>query len=393
MKRQIAGLAGVVALGASLCFPIPALADKASPDVGHSKAPIFNTKERIIFTLETDFGDLWKHRAPPNAEVPDDIKEFEAPGRLSWTDKKGHHELPVDVHLRGNTSQSGSQCPFPKMTLTFKKDRDGERVSKGTLFDGLKTVGVGTHCGGKPGSSVRFHRVWGGLSPYREALIYKVQALLSIPGFEAAQASFTYIDSKTGKGPIEPKPSGFAVNQPMPAFFLEDIKTFVKYADGKEIRAADATLKDRDKAYLFTSVVNAQKDASAAGSRVDPIDPKVLIRILLFQGLIGNYDWHLRISPADIPDSQGLWNVKVVETGGHWVIFPYDYDLAGWVKSQNFALGLPNFADTRFFKPQDIAEVVAEFREKRPTIEAMVDELANEDKKGAQSIKEQINSF
>ena len=87
---------------------------------------------------------------------------------------------------------------------------------------------------------MRFHRVWGGLSPHREALIYKVQELLSIPGFQAAPASFSYIDSKTGKGPVEPQPSGFAVDRPMPGFFLEDIKTFVKNADGKEIRAAGA---------------------------------------------------------------------------------------------------------------------------------------------------------
>ncbi len=85
------------------------------------------------------------------------------------------------------------------MTLSFENE-GGDRVSKGTLFDGLKTIGIATHCGGKPGSSVRFHRVWGGLSPHREALIYKVQELLSIPGFEAAPTSFSYIDSKTEQG-------------------------------------------------------------------------------------------------------------------------------------------------------------------------------------------------
>ncbi|HET7062105.1 MAG TPA: hypothetical protein VFI43_07990 [Nitrosospira sp.] len=393
MTRYIERLAVVATLAvAAVCSLQGALAGKVSVDVGRSNAPIFTTKEKFIFLLKTDFGELWKHRAPPNTEVPDEIKDFEMPGSLSWTDKAGKHELPVDVHLRGNTSQSEAQCPFPKMTLTFKKDRDGERVSKGTLFDGLKTVGIGTHCGGKPGSSVRFHRVWGGLSPHREALVYKVQALLSISGFEAAPASFSYIDSKTGKGPMEPRPSGFIVERSMPGFFLEDIKTFVKYADGKEIRAADASLKDSDKAYIFTSVVNAQKDAAAAGSTIEPIHPKAVIRILLFQSLVGNYDWHLRINPDDIPDSQGLWNIKVVETDGNWIIFPYDYDLSGWVKSADGSPEMPDLAP-RFFKPDDVAKVVAEFREKRPAIEALVDELASEDRAGAQSMKRQIDSF
>ena len=392
MKKYIAHRAIFAALAVWSCFTVQtALAGKPAPDIGHSKAPIFTTTEQIVFTLKTDFGDLWKHRAPPNAEVPEDIKQFEAPGQLSWTDSRGKHDLPVDVQLRGNTSQDARQCPFPKMTLSFKEDQGGKRVSNGTLFDGLKTVGVGTHCGGKPGSSERFHRVWGGLSPHREALIYKVQQLLSIPGFEAAPSSFSYIDSKTGKGPVEPNPSGFAVDQPMPGFFLENIKTFVKYADGKEIRAADAFLKDPGKPYVFTSVANAEKDARAAGSTIDPIDPKAIIRILLFQALVGNYDWHLRISPRDVADSTGLWNIKVVQAGGNWIVFPYDYDLAGWVKSQDFAL--LDDMDVKFFKPGDISQVVAEFKEKRPAIEALVDGLANEDKSGAQSIKEQISSF
>ena len=254
-------------------------------------------------------------------------------------------------------------------------------------------MGIGTHCGGKPGSSVRFHRVWGGLSPHREALVYKVQELLSIPGFQVAPASFSYIDSRTGKGPIEPPPSGFAVDRPMPGFFLEDIKTFVKNANGREIRAANARFKDPDKPYIFTSIVNAQRDARAAGSTIAPIDPKEIIRILLFQALTGNYDWELRIFPDDIPDSQGLWNMKVVEADGNWMVFPYDYDLARWVKSDNSGPELPDLADSHFFKPRDISQIVAQFKDKRSAIEALVDDLAKEDKNGALSIKEQISSF
>ncbi len=384
----------VVALAVCSFFTAQAaLADKPAAGIGYTKAPVFTTQEKIVFTLKTSYGDLWKHRAPPNAEVPEDIKEFEAPGQLSWTDSKGKHDLPVQVHLRGNTSQVASQCPFPKMTLSFEEDGGGERVSKGTLFDGLKTIGIGTHCGGKPGSSVRFHRVWGGLAPHREALIYKVQELLSIPGYQAAPVSFSYIDSKTNKAPVEPRPSGFVVDRPMPGFFLEDIKTFVKYADGKEIRAADARFKEPGKPYIFTSIVNAQRDARAAGSTIEPIDPKDIIRISLFQALVGNYDWELRNSPGDIPDSQGLWNMKVVEAGGNWVVFPYDYDLAGWVKADNSAPELPDLSDSRFFKPGDISVVVDEFKQKRPAIEALVDDLAKEDNGGARSIKAQISSF
>jgi len=373
------------------CAVFPAQAD--STGIGHSTAPIFSTQEKIVFTLKTDFGDLWNHRAIPNAEVPEDIRDFTAPGRLSWKDGSGSHDLPVQVQLRGNTSQAKTECPFPKMTISFEKDRaTDDRVSKGTLFDGLHSVGIGTHCGGKPGASQRFHRVWGGLSPHREALVYKVQELLGVPGFQAAATSFSYIDSTTGRGPVEPQPSGFAVNQPMPGFFLENIKTFVKNAKGKEIRAADSPIKDSDTQYIFTSLTEAQKDARNAGSQIEPIDPRGIIRLMLFQSLIANYDWILRTSPDDTSASRGLWNMKVVEADGKWIVFPYDYDLAGWVRPDDSAPELPNF-NNPFFKPADISAVVAEFRQKRPAVEALVDDLAKEDRNGAASIKSRIKSF
>ena len=98
MEKYFRTYITIIALAACSLFMAPAaLADKATVDIGHSKAPIFTTKEKIVFTLKTDYGDLWKHRAPPNAEVPEDIKEFEAPGQLSWTDSKGKHDLPVHV--------------------------------------------------------------------------------------------------------------------------------------------------------------------------------------------------------------------------------------------------------------------------------------------------------
>lgn len=394
MKKCLINWAALAVLAVWSVFP--ALADTSasqSASIGHSKAPIFSTREKIVFTLKTDFADLWNHRALANAEVPEDIRDFTASGRLSWKDSTGSHDIPVHVQLRGNTSQAKTECPFPKMTLSFEKDRaTDDRVSKGTLFDGLHSVGIGTHCGGKPGASLRFRRVWGGLSPHREALVYKAQELLDIPGFQAAAATFSYIDSNTGKGPVEPQPSGFAVNQPMPGFFLENIKTFVKNAKGKEIRGADAPIKDSDTQYIFTSLTEAQKDARDAGSNIEPIDPRDIIRILLFQSLIGNYDWILRISPDDTSASRGLWNMKVVEAGGKWIVFPYDYDLSGWVRPDDSASRLPGFTNP-FFKQGDISAVVAEFRQKRPAVEALADDLANEDRNGAARIKSQIRSF
>lgn len=46
-----------------------------------------------------------------------------------------------------------------------------------------------------------------------------------------------------------------------------------------------------------------------------------------------------------------------------------------------------------FFKPVDILAVVKGFRQKRPAMEALVDELAKEDRNGAAGMKSWIKSF
>ena len=106
--------------------------------------------------------------------------------------------------------------------------------------------------------------------------------------------------------------------------------------------------------------------------------------------MIGNCAFFLTISltPRAL-EHEGL----VVQAEGNWIVFPYDYDLAGWVRSDNSKRELPGLSDSHFFKPGDISQIVAEFKEKRPAIEALVDDLAKEDKSGALSIKGQISSF
>ena len=115
MEKYFRTCISLMALAACSLFIAPAaLADKATVEIGHTKAPVFTTKEKIVFTLKTDYGNLWKHRAPPNTEVPEDIKEFEAPGQLSWTDSKGKHDLPVQVICAGIPARLNRNAPFRK---------------------------------------------------------------------------------------------------------------------------------------------------------------------------------------------------------------------------------------------------------------------------------------
>ena len=134
MEKYFRTYITIIALAACSLFMAPAaLADKATVEIGHTKAPVFTTREKIVFTLKTDYGSLWKHRAPPkhgSARGRQGIRRL-WPGLLSWTDSKGKHDLPVQVHLRGNTSQVESQCPFPKMTLELKRFGTGTGFQRG----------------------------------------------------------------------------------------------------------------------------------------------------------------------------------------------------------------------------------------------------------------------
>jgi hypothetical protein len=405
-------LVGVGVVLVSACSTSPGV-DSPSGDRRPSSgdASIFDIGGAIpIFTLTTDYKTLWAHRAPANQALPPDIAGFKGvAGTLTWTDTvgaKAPHAMKVIVELRGNTSQSPTECPFPKMTITFDKgDEDSFGYvdpRKNTLFAHMKKIGIGTQCSAKEGTSGGFSRIWGGAEPAREALIYKVQSMLELPAFRTASTQFLYVDSMTGAYPIEEStnyqaPAGVAIN----SYFLEDMSGFEQRTNSKEILPVDYRFKKPDRFYIFNSVETAVADAAAAppaaklNQTIKPMDMDEVLKALLFQALIDNSDWALHVS-NQYPIANGLmslWNMKVVQTpGGTWTVIPYDYDLAGWSRARmgggaryNFPKGL--------FPPDSYSRVAKIFNDRKPAMLGALNKLTASDPIGAANIKANIDSF
>ncbi len=407
-KNLLVGV-GVVLVSACTSAPgVESLASDRRPSSGDGN--IFDVGGVTpVFTLTTDYKTLWAHRAPANQAPPPEIANFKGvPGTLTWTDtvgSKAAHSMKVNVELRGNTSQSLSECPFPKITLTFDKgDEDAfgnVDPRKNTLFAHMKKIGIGTHCSAKTGASGGFARIWGGAEPAREALIYKVQSMLEIPGFRTASTQFLYVDRATGTYPIEPTteyqaPAGVAMN----GFFLEDMEELADRTNMKEILPADYRFKRPERFYIFNSVETAVADAAAAppaaklNKTIKSMDMDEVLKVLFFQALIDNSDWSLRVSSqySLANSSMSLWNMKVAQTQSSWTVFPYDYDLAGWARARQGGGARYNFPKG-LFPPDAYTRVSKIFNDRKPAMVAALRKLTVSDPVGSANIKANIDSF
>jgi hypothetical protein len=163
MTRVAAALASVVVLCTGMSADAPR---------------IFSSDSTVAFTLEAPLGDLFAAAAAdPDAAVA---------GRIAYADPDGRTMVlrGVRVSVRGHTSQSESECPFPKLALRF--DDDPPRDSP---FARLSALKIGTHCGDSAGDRLtRNNRLPNERSPHREAFVYRVLDVLGIPTLKARPA-------------------------------------------------------------------------------------------------------------------------------------------------------------------------------------------------------------
>src|SRR5262249_23627876 len=129
-------------------------------------------------TLQAAFGDL-RHQMRQKIASP-------VMGTLSYTDPNvgDVNVTNIEVSGRGNTSFNEGQCEFPKLKLKF---HSAKGLPAGSLFDGVKSVKVGTHCGDGTDEvlSVRWGRLQNEHSPIREAFVYRLLEALRVPALKA----------------------------------------------------------------------------------------------------------------------------------------------------------------------------------------------------------------
>jgi hypothetical protein len=283
--------------------------------------------------------------------------------------------IPVDLHVKGFTTMQ--TCLFPKMELHFHK-----KNVEGTLFQGLSAADLNTHCAEENNSSV-MEAYRASYNNHREALVYKIANILEIPTYRARPVLMTYEDSDA------PSSNLVVPGKKYQAFFLEDYGSFRARLHLKDIRHEKDFLKSfqgekPDKKYIFTNV----EDSPA-------IDREDLARVVLFHGLIANFDWYIKLDKNDKrfsgDDTSGLWNTKIVERpDGKWVIFPQDFSLSGWVIG-NGSTYINNKA-LQLVDKASLEKIKGKFQDKKTELYQSI-EVLSKDPKGYENAKKLLDSF
>ena len=267
---------------------------------------LFSSYAPLSVTLEASFDDL-RH------QMLQDVT-YSVTGTLSYTDPNvGEVQVNnVEVSGRGNTSFRTGQCEFPKLKLKF---RAAKGRPPGSLFDGVTSVKIGTHCG--DGSDDVLSARWGRLqnenSPIREAFIYRLLEALHVPTLKARPVRISYVDV----GAMTTK------------------ATAADPAASRRTLVRNAMLLEDDQRAESRFGASGQYTEDTFGSADARFTPADSARLAFAQALIANFDWCVRFFPNDTYRCDGrhaLWNVLAFKrSDGSAVPVLYDFDLAGMV--------------------------------------------------------------
>jgi hypothetical protein len=284
-------------------------ASSATPTQSQVRAAdrLFSSYAPLSITLEAPFDDLLRQ---VRQKVPHPVM-----ATLSYRDPEaGDVRLAnVELSVRGHTSLEAGQCEFPKLKLKFNSTSG---APPGSLFDGMTTVKIGTHCG--EGSddvlSARWGRLLNAHSPLREAFIYRLLDALRVPTLKArpVRISYVYVNASSASKAVAGSPARPPFTLVRDAMFLEDTQ--------------------RTEARLSSLGEYTEENFGSADTKFTPADAA---RLAFAQALVGNFDWCVRFFPSDsyrCNGRHGLFNVLALkQSDGSALPLPYDFDLAGMV--------------------------------------------------------------
>ncbi len=226
----------------------------------------------------------------------------------------GQHDYDVKLKVRGRYRRR--VCDFPPLKLKF--DKKGLRAGGLSMHNDLKLV---THC---------LNSSEGKENVLREQLSYEIYSLLSGHHLRTQLVEVTYVDSKSGSTDTQL------------GILIEDIDEMAERIGGEE--CDDCFIQDK-------------------GTFVDST-PEM---IALFQYMIGNCDWSMRMAR----------NIKVIQLeDGQYTAVPYDFDFSGLVDA-SYAIPNPDVKQKyigdrvwqwEFDQSADLEAAKARFLEKEAAI-------------------------
>ena len=317
-----------------LAEPWPGAQELRERQVAAENLPLFRTAEPLAFTLAADFKVVNKDRQV------DSPKRF--PGVLTVNGERGQPvAIPVQVSTRGNLRLNPKACSFVPLRVEFSKEE-----AKGTAFQRQGSLKLVTHC---QNSGEYEQYVLG------ESLAYKIANVLTPASFRIRVARATYLDSTTGK-----------TLTTRWAIFIEDQDDVARRMQGR-IAALEKL--------LFRN-----------------LDQPSLLRVTVFQALIGNTDYSIH----------ALHNVRLIQDP-EGVLRPvaYDFDSSGLVNPPYAApdprLQLSSVRDRRYRGPclsvEGLEPTLAEFRAKKAEILALYDAEAGLTERHRDAAKHYLKDF
>ncbi len=274
--------------------------------------PLFESDVPVELTLEADFARLRNDRAEQSEERPAVIR---------WTEPDGtSRRAELEVRTRGSFRLQERICPMPPLRLDFRTG-----AMRGTLFEGQDKVKLVTFCRDRDDHEENV---------VEEYLAYRIYNELTDQSFRVRLARITYVDTSGRHDPVTRY-----------GFFIESEEALVERLGGRVLEAP----------------------------QVPPswVDGPNLLRLSVFEYLIGNTDW----SVVELHNAR-----LVLIPPDRYVVVPYDFDMAGLVNAP-YAAPDPSLPiiDVRqrlyrgYCRPDaDYRSTYAEFIERKPDLFAII---------------------
>jgi hypothetical protein len=262
-----------------------------------------------------------------------ELKKYKFEGHISYLLDQKNIDVPVEISIKGFTS--AVYCKFPKLELKIQNGKD-------SVFGGLKKIDLNTHCDDTLGSNKSDPFIISMSSPNREVVLYRIQEILGLKVLRTKPVQLSYFDMETGLSPEA------APKQIYDAFFIEDKSEFIKRNEMVEIKGVNDSFKSLDLASGKTTVDQYQFASVLDNS--DKIDLMEAARIELFQQVIFNNDWFLKLNtndlrhPQDTSDISELWNMRVFaeKENNKWFLLAQDFNFSALPMIQMMFEGASN---------------------------------------------------
>lgn len=337
------------------------------------KTGVFSSYEPLNIEIEAPLAELFAQK--DDVEYPANKNLFTT-GSLSYQDQsKNTHRISVKIYLKGFSTLSN--CPFPKLELKMNS-----QDVKGTLFSSMDSIDLNTHCTEEKDTRLE-DRFKASVNNHREALIYRMAHTLEIPTLQARPVFVRY--KKTKIPVVDQNPKAYQ------AFFLEDMSHLRRRLNGKEVKGIETLFKNAEIAanpkkasqYRFKDIQSSPQ-----------VDVEDVTRIALFQAMIGNGDWFIKVDAEHGGAGSNkirLWNIKILELPtGKWVLFPQDFGISYPLMGDS----LTDLEPTIFGAAGEASQkkLIRVFLNKKTELYQLLETLKN-DPQGAENFQKTLDHF